>query len=264
MSWVTHPLNQRVSLQNSSVSAPLHAGTVFTQESVNPFKGFRAKDFGTNREVLSLYMKFNKQVSNQSGFTILSMLMGLMIMGIAMSALADMIRLSNKASRNLEVSQEIQMRFQRAKDILDYQDTCTGSIVGQTVGGAITIVNPANLAETIAAADTPSKLTWKVKSVSMTELGPHATQASVFRGRVEVAFQKDMKFVVGAPIVTKYVDEIYYEKTGSTVTKCYGSAAGLSMAKSNCEMLGGKWENGNPFGSQCDLSQQSAQNNGKN
>ena len=199
-------------------------------------------------------MKILKQ---KSGFSLIEAMMAMGIMTVGITAMSHMLLTSAKAQNDLRISADIQSFFNRAQKIVDVQDTCTASLSGNIMSQPVVLRDPLVNATTIATEGTSFNDNWTVQTFRIENWVEYTGHPNVYRATLSIDASKNMARVIGVPVVHKTLQDIYVEVepgvnvSQARITKCYGAADQVEIAKNNCQLLGGNWVPGNAFGLQC-------------
>lgn len=191
---------------------------------------------------------------NSQGFSLLGVLVGVSIFTVAMSALADMMVAAAKSQRDIKTNSELTMIADRVKKALDAEWSCTEALKNQSYTGAIEVRDPVLSTVLIAHEGKVEGKIWTMEKVRLEGLTSVQGQVGIMKGSLVIETKKNMKVSVGAPVITRRIEDIYFEQSGGKITRCYGPSGTLLAAQSTCEMLGGSWFAQNEHGERCKLN----------
>ena len=85
-------------------------------------------------------MKIKNIISNSIGFTIPEIMIAVGLMGVAAMGTMKMMENSTKASKNMEIKDNILQVQREVNDILSNPNNCEATLAGRTVGGQVPII----------------------------------------------------------------------------------------------------------------------------
>lgn len=207
---------------------------------------------------------------DESGFSILGVLVAIGISSIMFSALADMAVLSVKTQKNIIIRTEFDDYVESVRRVMHLATTCNSAIVGLNYADPLTIKDPFDLNKTLAQANQTKGNGWTLTKALFEDVRPVPDQEALMHASLYLEARKDTRISLGPSILKRKIVDVYFEvrKNGphltQVVTRCFGSYLPELKAQADCLLLGGKWLGDKESGAKCVIiAQQEASTPGK-
>jgi prepilin-type N-terminal cleavage/methylation domain-containing protein len=187
-----------------------------------------------------------KILGNNSGFTLVEVLVCSGILVISAFVLSDLLILNAKGQRNATSESQINALFDQIQKIAGAEWSCTASLKGSHYTDAVSVKDPVNTTAIIANEGEGAESYWKVTQIRMQNVTAVPGQSGVWRGNLALSATKNRALNLGSPSLSRTVNDIYFETNpDGTITRCYTASDTIAAAQSACQLLGGSW-NANP------------------
>jgi type II secretory pathway pseudopilin PulG len=194
------------------------------------------------RQLQTTTRRVKMKQSNQKGFSLISVLIGIAIFGMLSMAMVDLSLLMIKNNITAQANSDILAYVNQLRVNLQDQDNSTKMLKGNDVTGQLIMVDPYKPTDVLAGAGhkQESKDAWQVKSVfSETPVG--TSILNLYRLRIQSIMEKDKDRVLGPAIAKRLVADVYCTVIDNIIQSCNGGSDLLSGLKVGCEVSGGIW-----------------------
>lgn len=172
---------------------------------------------------------------NESGFTLLSVMVSIMLVSLAMSALADMTIISAKSQKGIEIRSDFDSFAQSLLQTVSTESLCTPSLSGSDYQLAVMFKDPLVASSTIANVGDVHPIGWTLSNLRLQNVLPVPGYTDTYRADLMITGTRDVRIALGGPIMARQFLSIYFVvNPGTTVINhCYGTGTSWMTPSGN-------------------------------
>lgn len=188
---------------------------------------------------------------NNKGFSMVSVMVAFGLMGLLMSALADMAVLMAKNNQTAKAESDMIAYTNMLRMNLMHSDKTTNMLKGNPMAGNIIVKDSFQPTKIIAQANHKEAANdaWLVKKISLEN--SQQVKDSLYKMQIVMITEKDAKRTLGSKQTRRSLGDVYCFVKSGKIESCNGPQDPVSQAKASCLAQGSEWVDANSFGTQC-------------